>query len=167
MRLLISVLYVIFSSVSNAQLDEDTCFCKNPVDCEVGFVKCSYQVSFENFSHAAKLEGKFVSGDDPSPKASAGVRLDVDELKKINVDFFATTCNSKNFDIFLSARAWTFLKPGDFEHIKMLVDPISEKWTSIPFNGAVISKKLKSTNGLLSLEIGCSGKSIISPAVSD
>ncbi len=149
----------LFSFDSLAELDETTCFCKKPIDCEVGTVECAYKARFQNFSITGKLEGKFVSGDDPSPEVGKSTRTEIDSLKRFDIGFFATTCNTKNFNVEVTALVWTFLSPGDFKNVKRLTDLFRESFIAIPFDGTTFYRKVDSSDGQFSLEVTCAGKS--------
>ncbi len=152
--LLCSVL--LFCLHSFAQLDEN-CVCQNPKDCEVGTVVCDYNLDHEGHKYSGRLIGKFVLGEDTSPEIGKSVIV-AEGLKRTDVGFFASSCSTKSFSVRFTNTIYTFLKEGDFENWKYIVDPQVAVFADLDFNKNSQTKFIKISEKNYSLAVSCYGQ---------
>lgn len=140
-----------------AQLNQTTCFCSNPKDCEVGTVTCTYDLKIDQIHVAETLVGKFVSGDDPSPEVGARKIHDIDRLTRVSTGFFAATCNTRTFGAGFQIDAYRFTDPMDFNKWEHITKPIHIQMPEIIFNGKSVETVLIREDEKLALKLSCRG----------
>ncbi len=158
MKLVLIAIILLLPSMAFAQLNEQTCFCANPVDCEIGTIECNYEAKIDEKEFSGFLTTPFKSGDDPSPEAGASDLRAYNLQSRFNAGFFASSCTTKSFDLDFHINAYRFTHPNDFSRWVYILETQVLSFTGIDFRRTPQTMKLNLPGVGFSVEVTCLGR---------